>query len=89
MGQSDDVATVVHAGQSVQLICTARRGNPVPTVTLLKNGQSFGPSPITNQNTHTFVALPEDNNAVYGCFVQNMVDRHASSDTFQLNILSK
>ena len=86
---SDDEVIDVRAGQSISLRCTSRGGSPVPTVTFLKNGQSFGPGPNTFQNTHSFVAKPSDNNAVYSCSAQNMVDRRVGSATFRLNVLCK
>ena len=70
---------VLRAGQTVSLRCTSKGGNPVPTMTFTKNGVSFGPGPKTYQNSHVFVATPEDNGAVFGCTAQNLADWRAAA----------
>merc|ERR1719225_952883 len=62
-GRMEDLA-VLRAGQTVSLRCTSKGGNPVPSLTFTKNGETFGPGPKAYQNTHNFVATPEDNGAV-------------------------
>jgi hypothetical protein len=80
---------VLRAGQTVQLRCTARGGNPIPTLTFSRNGLSFGPGPRPYQNTHTFVATSGDHEVVLSCSAANQADRHASSLNVQLNVLCK
>ena len=87
-GRMEELA-VLRAGQTVSLKCTSKGGNPVPSMTFTKNGVSFGPGPKSFQNTHDFVATPEDNGAVFGCAAQNMADWRADSKTVRLNVLCK
>ena len=78
----NDLATV-HAGQMVQLSCTAKGGNPAPTFTINRNGESF-------ENTLQFVAAAKDNGAKLSCSAHNSaVDRPIDSQTIKLNVLSK
>ena len=86
--RSDEVA-VLRAGQSVEIRCTAKGGNPIPSLTFAKNGQSFGPGPRTFQASHSFVATSADNGAVLTCIAQNQADRRASSQAVKLNVLCK
>lgn len=88
LGGSADVA-VLRAGHSVELRCTAKGGNPIPSLTFTKNGSSFGPGPKTFHSSHTFVATPHDNGAILGCIAQNAADRRAQSKTVTLNVLCK
>merc|ERR1719225_2092845 len=85
-GRMEDLA-VLRAGQTVSLRCTSKGGNPVPSLTFTKNGETFGPGPKAYQNTHNFVATPEDNGAVFGCIAQNRADWSAESKTVRLNVL--
>jgi hypothetical protein len=87
-GRMEDLA-VLRAGQTVSLRCTSKGGNPVPSLTFTKNGETFGPGPKAYQNTHNFVATPEDNGAVFGCIAQNRADWSAESKTVRLNVLCK
>ena len=87
-GRMEELA-VLRAGQTVSLRCTSKGGNPVPSLTFTKNGETFGPEPKAYQNTHTFVATPEDNGAVFGCIAQNQADKRADSKTVRLNVLCK
>ena len=80
---------VLRAGQTVSLSCNSQGGNPVPSLTFTRNGESFGPGPKAYQNTHDFVATPEDNGAVFGCIAQNRADWRAESNTVRLNVLCK
>ena len=82
-----DESAVVRAGQTVEIRCTAKGGNPIPTLTFTRGGQTFGPGPRPFQNTHTFVVSPGDNNAVLGCIAQNQADRRALSKEIRLNVL--
>jgi hypothetical protein len=85
-GRMEELA-VLRAGQTVSLRCTSKGGNPVPSLTFTKNGETFGPEPKAYQNTHTFVATPEDNGAVFGCIAQNSDDWRVESKTVRLNVL--
>ena len=87
-GRMEDLA-VLRAGQTVSLRCTSKGGNPVPSLTFTKNGETFGPGPKAYQNTHNFVATPEDNGAVFGRIAQNRADWSAESKTVRLNVLCK
>ena len=89
LDRSNDVA-IVRAGQTIQATCTAQGGNPVPTLTFTKNGQSFGPGPTPFQNTLEFVATAMDNGANLSCSAHNTaVDRRVDSHTVNLNVLCK
>ena len=81
---SDEVV----AGSSVTVVCDADEGNPEPTLTLFKNGESLGP-PTTGQNTHTFIPLQEDNTGVLSCNAINAaMSEHLTSETV-LNVKCK
>ena len=89
LDRSNDLA-IVRVGQTIQLKCTAQGGNPVPTLTFTKNGQSFGPGPAPFQNSLEFVATAMDNGANLSCSAQNTaVDRRVDSHTVRLNVLCK
>ena len=81
----------VHAGQTIQLKCSARGGNPVPNLTITKNGQVFGLGPTLFENTLQFVATALDHGANLSCSAQNeAVDRPVEFlNAIQLNVLSK
>ena len=85
-GRSDS-QLVLRAGQHIELRCTARGGNPIPSLTFTKNGQSFGSGPQAYQNTYKYVVTPEDHDAVLGCTAQNQADRRADSPEIKLNVL--
>ena len=86
MGRSDS-AVVLRAGQSIELICTARGGNPIPSLTFTKNGKSFGSGPKPFQNTYKYIVTPEDHDSILGCSAQNQADRRADSSDVKLNVL--
>ena len=84
-----DLATV-RAGQQVRLSCSAQGGNPVPTMTLTKNGESFGLGPVAFENTLQFVATALDHGAKLSCSAHNAaIDKPIDSHTVELNVLSK
>ena len=85
-GRSDS-QLVLRAGQHIELRCTARGGNPIPSLTFTKNGQSFGSRPQAYENTYNYVVTPEDHDAVLGCTAQNQADRRADSPEIKLNVL--
>ena len=85
-GRSDS-QLVLRAGQHIELRCTARGGNPIPSLTFTKNGQSFGSKPQAYENTYNYVVTPEDHDAVLGCTAQNQADRRADSPEIKLNVL--
>lgn len=85
-GRSDS-QLVLRAGQHIELRCTARGGNPIPSLTFTKNGQSFGSRPQAYENTYNYVVTPEDHDAVLGCTAQNQADRRADSHEIKLNVL--
>ena len=89
LARSHPSTVVVRAGQTLALRCTARGGNPIPSLTFLKNANSFGPGPKTFQNTHTFVVTPADHDAELRCSAQNQGDRRADSLPIKLNVLCK
>ena len=85
-----DILIIIHAGQTIHLRCSARGGNPVPNLTITKNGQVFGLGPTLFENTLQFVATALDHGANLSCSAQNeAVDRPVVSHTVQLNVLSK
>ena len=80
----------IHAGQTIQLRCSARGGNPVPNITITKNGQTFGLGPTLFENTLQFVATPLDHGSNFSCSAENeAVDRPVVSHTVQFYVLSK
>ena len=89
IAQQSDTLVEVRAGQSVKLTCTSRGGNPDPTVTILKNGQTFGYGPSTFQTFKKFIATPSENNANFSCLSQNQVEQVHGVGTFKLNVLCK
>ena len=86
-----DILIEIHAGQTIQLKCSARGGNPVPNLTITKNGQVFGLGPTLFENTLQFVATALDHGANLSCSAQNeAVDRPVEFlNAIQLNVLSK
>ncbi len=88
-GRPEAESEVVRAGQTIQLRCMSRGGNPIPSLTFMRNGRSFGPGPRLFENWHSFRVTIDDNNAIYACTAQNQADRHASSRTVTLNVLCK
>ena len=81
---------VVSAGQMIEMKCTSEgAGNPVTSLTLTKNGTSFGPEPRSFLNTHTFMATKNDNGAFLGCKAENENNWHAESWPIELNVLCK
>ena len=80
---------VVSVGQMIEMKCTSKGGNPVTSLTLTKNGTSFGPEPRSFLNTHTFMATKNDNGAFLGCKAENENNWHAESWPIELNVLCK
>jgi hypothetical protein len=86
VSQKDGVA-VLRTGHKVDLSCTSESGNPVTSLSFTKNGNSFGPQPISHKNTHTFQVTPEDNGALLGCLSQNDDDWQSKSEALRLHVL--
>ena len=86
--RSDETA-VLRAGQILELRCTAKGGNPIPTLAFTQNGVPFGPDPRPFQNTYTWTITAHDNNAVLACAAQNEADRPAERSKVRLNVLCK
>ena len=78
----------VVVGSTATIVCDGDEGNPEPTLTLFKNGESLGP-PTTGQNTHTFVPLQEDNTAVLSCNAINAAMSEHLSSEIVLNVKCK
>ena len=86
--RSDETA-VLRAGQTIELRCTAKGGNPIPNLTFTKNGIPYGPASKPFQSIHSYVVTARDNGAKISCLAQNQADRHAESKQIQLNVLCK
>ena len=70
VSRKDGVA-VLRSGHKIDLSCTSESGNPVTSLSFTKNGDTFGPEPVSHKNTHAFQVTPEDNGALLGCLSQN------------------
>ena len=88
VSRKDGVA-VLRSGHKIDLSCTSESGNPVTSLSFTKNGQSFGPEPISHKNTHAFQVTPEDNGALLGCLSQNDNDWQSESEALRLHVLCK
>jgi hypothetical protein len=52
-----------------------------------KNGDTFGPEPVSHKNTHAFQVTPEDNGALLGCLSQNDDAWQSESEALRLHVL--
>jgi hypothetical protein len=86
VSRKDGVA-VLRSGHKIDLSCTSESGNPVTSLSFTKNGNSFGPEPISHKNTHAFQVTPEDNGALLGCLSQNDNDWQSESEALRLHVL--
>ena len=80
---------VVNAGQTIDLKCTSKAGNPLTFVALTKNGNYFGPQPKPLLNSHTFMVTKEDNGAFLGCKSENKNKWHSETWPVELKVLCK
>ncbi len=72
-GYSD--GETVRLGQTVNLICESRGGNPLAEIEWFKNGNSIDRSFTTSgrmaMNSYQFRAATDDHNAKYACEARN------------------
>ena len=79
----------MRSGHKIDLSCTSESGNPVTSLSFTKNGDTFGPEPVSHKNTHAFQVTPEDNGALLGCLSQNDNDWQSESEALRLHVLCK
>ena len=84
-----DGVAVLKSGHTVELSCTSESGNPVTSLTFTKNGDNFGPEPVSHKITHAFQVTPEDNGALLGCTSQNQDNWQSESEALRLHVLCK
>jgi hypothetical protein len=82
-----DGVAVLKSGHTVELSCTSESGNPVTSLTFTKNGDNFGPEPVSHKITHAFQVTPEDNGALLGCTSQNQDNWQSESEALRLHVL--
>ena len=84
-----DGVAVLKSGHTVELSCTSESGNPVTSLTFTKNGDNFGPEPVSHKITHAFQVTPEDNGALLGCTSENQDNWQSESEALRLHVLCK
>ncbi|CAH0382334.1 unnamed protein product [Bemisia tabaci] len=77
-------------GQTVELTCRSKSGNPPAQLVWYKNGEQVSMEYRTNgkssENTFTFTATEEDDKAVFLCEASNIMSPTPLSSQVQLNV---
>ena len=87
---SSDSKVILRAGQSIDLKCTAKGGNPEPQLTITKkakNGDFFRLGSKIGQNTYKYIVTQDDHDAILGCTAHNTVGENTDISEVKLNVL--
>uniref|UniRef100_A0A8C9S3M8 MAM domain containing glycosylphosphatidylinositol anchor 2 n=1 Tax=Scleropages formosus TaxID=113540 RepID=A0A8C9S3M8_SCLFO len=72
---------VVNPGQTVTLVCITSGGEPIPTLTWVRNTEPLPDKSVLNGGTLTLPAITSDDAGVYSCVANNNVGNPAKKST--------
>lgn len=83
----------IRRGQTVELTCKSRGGNPPAQLIWYKNGEqirmAYRTAGRVSENTYTFTADATDNKAKYRCEASNIMSRGPLKTEVELTVLCK
>lgn len=83
----------IRRGQTVELICRSRGGNPPAQLIWYKNGEQIRMAYRTagriSENVYTFTADPSDNKARYKCEASNIMSKAPLKAEIDMTVLCK